>query len=68
MTMTLEALRENSTLQKIYLYDNNIGDKGAEELAKANEHISVCMLVRSLFVEYQLHCDCECDLWIVYCG
>ena len=40
MTMTLEALRENSTLEKIYLHENNIGDKGAEELAKANEQIS----------------------------
>ena len=50
-TMTLEALRENKTLQKIILKDNNIGPEGAKELAEANEQIYVCMLIRSLFVE-----------------
>ena len=66
MLMTLEALRDNSTLKAIYLHENYIGDEGAKDLAKANEQISVCMFVHSLFVEYQLHCECE--LWIVYCG
>ena len=50
-TMTLEALRENKTLQKIILKDHNIGFEGAKELAEANEQIYVCMLIRSLFVE-----------------
>ena len=50
-TMTLEALRENKTLQKIILKDNSIGPEGAKELAEANEQIYVCMLIRSLFVE-----------------
>ena len=50
-TMTLEALRENKTLQKIILKDNNIGPEGAKELAEANEQIYVCMLIRSWFVE-----------------
>ena len=50
-TMTLEALRENKTLQKIFLSNNKIGPEGAKELAEANEQIYVCMLIRSLFVE-----------------
>ena len=50
-TMTLEALRENKTLQTIWLSDNNIGPEGAKELAEANEQIYVCMRIRSLFVE-----------------
>ena len=50
-TMTLEALRENKTLQVITLSDNKIGPEGAKELAEANEQIYVCMLIRSLFVE-----------------
>jgi len=50
-TMTLEALRENRTLQTINLEDNSIGLEGAKELAEANEQIYTCMLIRSLFVE-----------------
>ena len=42
-TMTLEALRENKTLQAIYLNDNNIGPEGAKELAEANEQIVICL-------------------------
>jgi Ran GTPase-activating protein (RanGAP) involved in mRNA processing and transport len=52
--MTLEALRENKTLQTIDLNGNNIGSEGAKELAEANEQIYVCMLIRSLFVEESL--------------
>ena len=50
-TMTLEALRENKTLQTINLDANNIGPEGAKKLAEANEQIYVCMFVLSLFVE-----------------
>ena len=50
-TMTLEALRENETLQKIVLSDNQIGPEGAKELAEANEQIYVRMFIRSLFME-----------------
>ena len=49
-TMTLEALRENKTLQEISLRYNIIGPEGAKALAEANEQLYGCMLVRSLFV------------------
>ena len=49
-TMTLEALRENKTLQTIDLSWNNIGPEGAKALAEANEQLYGCMLIRSLFV------------------
>ena len=48
-TMTPEALRHNSTLQKIWLSSNNIGDVGAAALAEASEQICIiCTIIYTL--------------------
>ena len=48
-TMTPEALRHNSTLQKIDLDVNQIGDVGATALAEASEQIFIiCMIIYTL--------------------
>ena len=64
--MTLEALRENETLQKIVLSDNQIGPEGAKELAEANEQIiclhaylfTVCEIINPILIV-------NCVLWIM---
>ena len=66
-TMTLEALRENKTLQVITLNENMIGPEGAKELAEANEQIIrclpaylfiVCEIINSIMIVV-------CVLWIM---
>ena len=41
-TMTPEALRQNTALKDIRLFNNRIGDEGAKALAEANEHMPMC--------------------------
>lgn len=66
-TMTLEALRENKTLQTIYLSNNKIGPEGAKELAEANEQIIIC-LPAYLFIVCEIINSIlivNCVLWIM---
>ena len=48
-TMTPEALRHNTALEKIWLNSNEIGDAGATALAEASEQIFIiCMIIYTL--------------------
>ena len=50
-TMTSEALRHNTALQKIELGNNQIGDAGATALAEASEQIfRICITICTLRV------------------